>query len=111
MIASIWCISAKAWRGSRNIPPKEKRSFLADRKGQDAVLRNLHTLTESAMRLSHDVKATCQEVDWRGIASFRNVVVHNYLGLDLDQIWLIVERDLPPLKKCVLEALRKLPPE
>lgn len=88
-----------------------KEAFRADRKGQDAVLRNLHTLTESAMRLSDHVKAACQQVDWRGIAAFRNVVVHDYLGVDLDQIWLIVERDLPPLKRCVIEALRRLPPE
>ncbi len=85
-----------------------KEVFRNDRKGQDAVLRNLHTLTESAMRLSDDVKAACPEVDWRGIAAFRNVVVHDYLGLDWDQIWLIVERDLPSLKGCVLEVLGKL---
>jgi uncharacterized protein with HEPN domain len=39
------------------------------------------------------------EIDWRTIAAFRNVVVHDYLGVDLDRIWDIVEDDLPTLKK------------
>ncbi len=75
-----------------------KDSFLADRKTQDAVLRNLHTLCESIQRISTDTKLRYSEVPWRGIGAFRNVVVHDYLGIELERIWDIVERDLPALK-------------
>jgi uncharacterized protein with HEPN domain len=57
-------------------------AFLADTMIQDAVLRNLHTLSESTQRLSDELKAGHTGVDWRSIAAFRNVVVHNYLGID-----------------------------
>lgn len=72
--------------------------FFEDRKTQDAVLRNLHTLSESTQRLSDELKESYPEVDRRTIAAFRNVVVHDYLGVDLDRIWDILEDDLPNLK-------------
>jgi len=57
-------------------------TFLADTKTQDAVLRNLHTLSESTQRISDNLKTKHPEVGWRSIAAFRNVVV----------------RQLPPLE-------------
>jgi len=72
-----------------------KEAFLADHKTQDAVLRNLHTLAESTQRISRELKDKCPQVDWRTLSAFRNVVVHDYLGVSLDQIWDIVENDLP----------------
>jgi uncharacterized protein with HEPN domain len=75
-----------------------KDSFVADRKTQDAVLRNLHTLSESVQRISTNTKLKYPEVPWREISAFRNVVVHDYLGIEPERIWDIVERDLPSLK-------------
>ncbi|MBM3300184.1 MAG: DUF86 domain-containing protein [Deltaproteobacteria bacterium] len=75
-----------------------KNAFLADRKTQDAVLRNLHTLSESIQRISTDTKLKYPEVPWREISAFRNVVVHDYLAIELERVWDIVERDLPILK-------------
>lgn len=76
-----------------------KDAFLSDEKTQDAVLRNLQTLAESTQLVSDDTKKSNPAVDWRGIAGFRNVLVHEYLGVDLKRVWDIVERDLPPLKR------------
>lgn len=74
-------------------------AFFTDRKTQDAVLRNLHTLSESVQRLSDTLKVSHPRVDWRTIAAFRNVIVHDYLRVDAGQIWDIVERDLPELSQ------------
>jgi len=70
-----------------------KEAFMADEKTQDAVLRNLQVLSESIQRLSAGLKATHPEVDWRGISGFRNVLVHDYLGINLIRVWEIVEDD------------------
>lgn len=75
-----------------------KDAFFADDKTQDAVLRNLQTLAESSQLLADPVKAKAAAIDWRGIAGFRNVLVHEYLGVDLKRVWDIVEQDLPVLK-------------
>ena len=72
--------------------------FFSDKKTRDAVLRNLHTLSESAQRISVETRRKYPDVAWRDIAGFRNVVVHDYLSLDLSVIWDVVSADLPALK-------------
>jgi uncharacterized protein with HEPN domain len=72
---------------------------------QDAVLRNLQVLAESSRRISIELKAKWPQVDWKRIAAFRNVLVHDYLGLDLDRIWEVTQRDIPELKKIVEKIL------
>ena len=75
---------------------------------QDAVLRNLHVMAESAQRLSTAAKESQPSVDWRAIAAFRNVVVHDYLGVDLEQIWLIAENNVSELKTAAEAILNDL---
>ncbi len=71
-------------------------------------MRNLHTLSESMKRVSTDLKSRHPAVQWREIAAFRNVMVHNYLGIDLDRVWDVIERDLPPLRARVEAILEEL---
>ena len=85
-----------------------RAAFNSDTLIQDAVLRNLHTLAESTQRLSPSLKARHPEVDWRAIAGFRNVLVHDYLGINLDRVWLTVEKDIPEFKTHVDAMLSEL---
>lgn len=85
-----------------------RQGFFSDTRSQDAVLRNLQTLAESTQRLSETVKSTWPDLDWRALATFRNILVHEYLGVDLNQIWDIVTRDLPPLKQATEALLNRL---
>ena len=85
-----------------------REAYLADTKTQDAVLRNLQTLAESTQRLSSVLKAKHPEVDWAAIAGFRNVLVHDYLGVNITRVWEIVERDIPDVKTKVAAMLAEL---
>lgn len=76
-----------------------RNAFFASHTLQDAVLRNLQTMCESTQRLSSDAKAKHPEVSWKGISGFRNVLVHDYLGVDLEYVWEIIEGDVPILKR------------
>ena len=78
-----------------------RTEFLESHTLQDAVLRNLQTLAESTKRLSDLAKATHPAIPWRQIAAFRNVLVHNYLGIDLENIWDTIQRDVPVLKRAL----------
>jgi len=79
--------------------------FLSSRVLQDAVLRNLHTLCESTQRLSEALQASHPEVEWRKVAAFRNVLVHDYLGIDLERVWEIVQRDVAALAQAAKQML------
>jgi len=76
-----------------------KEVFVRDLKTQDAVIRNLQVLAESSQRLSETLKTAHPEVNWRGLAGFRNILVHDYLGINLQRVWEIIEGDLPALKR------------
>ena len=88
----------------------ERSRFEASRLVQDAVIRNLQTLTESSQRLSDEIKSTEPQIPWRELAGFRNVIVHGYLGVDLGAVWLVVEQDLPALSEAVNRMLTQLGP-
>ena len=68
---------------------------------QDGAIRNLQTLAESSQRLSEVAKDIQPGIDWRAISGFRNILVHDYLGIDIEAIWLVIETDLPLLKKAL----------
>ena len=79
--------------------------FLADRKTQKATLRELQELAESTQRLSSELKGRHPDTPWTAIAGFRNVLVHDYLGISLSRVWEITQRDLPALRAAVVLML------
>lgn len=81
-------------------------SFRGSRTIQDAVVRNLQILAESSQRISDGLKSRSPQLEWRRIAAFRNVLVHDYLGLDMERIWTVTQCDVPELKKAIELMLR-----
>jgi len=82
-----------------------KDAFLNSSIHQDAVLRNLHTMTETTQRLSAALKSSHPDVEWAELAAFRNVLVHDYLGIDIELIWRVVSVDVPRFKAQVERML------
>lgn len=62
---------------------------------QDAVLRNLQVLAESTQRLSDTFKEKHPDIEWYKIAGLRNILVHDYLGIDLETVWNIIDTEYP----------------
>lgn len=85
-----------------------RESFLSSHLIQDGVIRNLQTLAESSQRLSEGLRASQPSVDWKGLAGFRNVLVHDYLGVDLELVYRAIEQDVPRLKLACQAALPSL---
>ena len=78
-----------------------KSAFLADRKTQDAVLRNLEIIGEAVKNLSAATKNSCPEIAWKQIAGMRDVLIHHYFGVKLDAVWEVVEQHLPKLQAAI----------
>ena len=85
---------------------KDQQDFSNSTLLQDAVIRNLQTMAESTQRLSEDTKGREPGIDWFKIAGFRNVLVHDYLGVDIQKVWNILEKDLPMLKNAVQRMMQ-----
>lgn len=85
----------------------DKERFYASRLVQDAVIRNLQTMAESSQRLASEIKQQFDDVPWKEISGFRNILVHDYLGVDLDVIWSVVEQELPRLEQALSSYLEK----
>ena len=87
---------------------EDQESFLSDKKTQYAVIRAMQILAESTQRLPPELKAEYPEVEWRGIAGFRNVIVHDYFGLNPLRVWEIIEGDLPLLETVIGKMIVKM---
>ena len=78
--------------------------FLDDDKTIDAVIRNFEIIGEAANRLPETFKNRFSEVDWQRIRGFRNRIVHDYMGIDFQIVWTIIEKYLPNLSEQLLAA-------
>ncbi len=75
-----------------------KEEFMSLSHWQDAIIRNLEIIGEATKRLSKPLKEQYPDIPWRSIAGLRDVLIHDYMGVDLESVWNVVENDLPPLK-------------
>ena len=85
-----------------------KSRFLQDAMVQDAVLRNFSIIGEAAKRLDDSYRTAHPEIPWRALAGLRDILVHQYEGVDLERVWAIVERELPNLREAIAALLPPL---
>jgi uncharacterized protein with HEPN domain len=71
--------------------------FEKDNKTIDAVIRNFEIIGEASFLLPDEIKEKYSEVDWYRIRGFRNRIVHDYFGVDLQIIWNIIFDQIPGL--------------
>lgn len=74
------------------------QDFSSDGKTVDAVVRNLEIIGEAAKALPDEKKVAGKGVEWRKIAAMRNILAHEYFGVNLEIVWDIVEHKLGDLK-------------
>lgn len=81
-----------------------------DRKTQDAVVRNLEIIGEATKRVSLNLKTAHPDIAWKPIAGMRDKLIHDYFGVNVQLVWDVVERDLPPFYEKLKELLKTLEP-
>jgi uncharacterized protein with HEPN domain len=83
------------------------KDFENDERTVDAVIRNLEIIGEAARNIPPELRDKYSDIPWRRIVGLRNVVIHEYFGVDLENIWEILVNDLPNLKDKVRSILEK----
>lgn len=75
---------------------------------QDAVVRNLEVMGEAAKRIPDEYRRTHPSIPWKSIAALRDVLIHQYEGVSLPEVWSVVEDHLPKLRSSIAELLPPL---
>ena len=82
--------------------------FTGNNMAVDAVLRNLEIIGEAARNIPDDIKERYSDVPWKRIIGLRNIVAHVYFGIDTENIWVIITKNLPDTKPMITKILTEL---
>ena len=82
--------------------------FMTTSHWQDAAIRQLEIIGEAAKKISEELRTRHVDIPWRRISGMRDVLIHDYMGVDLEAVWEATKRDLPELKRKIEIILEEL---
>jgi len=83
-------------------------TFVKDKKTINAVIRSLEVMGEALKKIPLELKEKYPEIPWKYITGMRDKLIHEYHGVDLEIVWEVIEREIPPLKPKFEELLKEL---
>jgi len=83
----------------------EKDGFISDPLIQDAVIRKFEVIGEAAKRVPEEFRQVEPAIPWKSLASLGDVLIHQFEGVKLEEVWRIVEKDLPALRQKIAAIL------
>jgi len=85
-----------------------KQSFMNNVQLQDSIIRRIEIIGEAVKNIPNEIKNKYLEIPWREIAGMRDILTHEYFGIDLELTWETVKKDIPRLKKNLLKIKKEL---
>ena len=82
--------------------------FITTSHWQDAVIRQLEIIGEATKRLSKQLCSRHADIPWRRIAGLRDVLIHDYMGVDINAVWEVTQTELPVLKRRIEAILKEI---
>ena len=81
----------------------EYSGFIENYLIQDGVIRQIEIIGEATKRLSNEIREKYTDIPWKDIVGMRNKLIHDYFGVDVDAVWETVKKDIPVLKKKLMD--------
>lgn len=86
---------------------KDKEDLEVSSELQDAVIRRLEVIGEAVKRLPQEFRNQHADISWKEAAGMRDVLIHAYDEVDLDQVWVTVQNVLPSFKESIHKLLQE----
>jgi len=90
------------------IKDKNKSEFIKSKQSKDSVIRRIEIIGEAIKNIPNDFKKNYNKIPWRQIIGMREILIHQYFGVDLNLTWEVIEKDLPELKKQINKIKKDL---
>ena len=90
------------------IKDKKKSDFLESKQLQDSVIRRIEIIGEAIKNIPSDFKDSHENIPWKEITGMRDILIHQYFGVDLELTWEAIKVDLPKLKKSIISIINEL---
>jgi uncharacterized protein with HEPN domain len=87
---------------------KKKTEFLESVQLQDSVIRRIEIIGEAFKNIPNDIKEFYKSIPWKEITGMRDILIHQYFGVDLELTWEVIRTDLPKLKKQITDIKNDL---
>lgn len=83
-----------------------REEFMRNSLVQDGVIRNFEIIGEATKQLSEETCRKQPEIPWSDVARFRDILIHHYMGVNLNRVWKVIEEHLPALRRAIDELLK-----
>ena len=80
------------------ISDMEFEEFIKDKKTINAIIRSLEVMGEAVKKIPEEIRDRYPNIPWRYIAAMRDKLIHEYHGVDLEIVWEVIKKEIPPLK-------------
>jgi len=82
----------------------DEQKFFSNTQIQDSVIRRLEIIGEAVKNIPNDFRNKYPQIPWKRIAGLRDVLIHEYFGVNLRRTWKVIKEDIPNLEHQLLKV-------
>ena len=86
----------------------DEKEFIKNTQIQDSVLRRLEVIGEAVKKIPNNIRSSYKDIPWKNIAGLRDVLIHEYFGVNINRVWKLAKHDIYNLKQQILKVKKDI---